>query len=308
MSTGKTIISICFIIFALNGSICAQELNQINNSTDELTVQRKNGGTIILKIPSKASFSKYDYWKTLLLDFQNALEKAKENIPRYEFFSISYIQGKTLKIEDSQNIITFDVKNDQNPRKKNVSALTDLKNNTILELHVSEIDELVDSSIAIEIDSAIAAIKSKKIDFLSNNRYFYDGLKNELKTNKAKVFPAMTLGGNLSFFQGKPLTEGRLGLGVIRNNRFLLLSNAFLIQYDDESKKEKLAYMLGPLFSYESFGAEFLVKISDKNELLKDLNTRLSLKYYHKLFMVSLDFYNYPELTPKFGISFGIGR
>ena len=75
--------------------------------SDSLIIEREDGQKIRLIWPYNKNVKKKVAWQELLEDFQSDFRKVVDDIPEYKFYSIVYLQKKSLVVDEVKGRETY---------------------------------------------------------------------------------------------------------------------------------------------------------------------------------------------------------
>ena len=235
------------------------------NRSDSLIIERKDGQKIKLIWPYNQNIKKNNNWEQLIDDFQSDFTKVLENIPPYEYYSISYLQKQNLVVDEVRGKETYTV-NENNGIEYVKSNLCKLSSKYLqLTIEFNEKTELLHPSLKTEIESAISEIKNKfYISSTTAERHYYSVNSATILPNpKAKLKFFIATGARLGMLKDKPYIELRPGLGLMQDEKYYFSINwNFMTNYNTLLDKTDYDSYLG--LTVGSIGAGFGTEVAFK--------------------------------------------
>jgi len=235
------------------------------NRSDSLIIERKDGQKIKLIWPYKENIKKNNNWEQLLDDFQSDFTKVVDNIPAYEYYSITYLRKQNLVVDEIRGKETYTVNENSGMDyvKSNLCILHG--KNLKLSIEFSEKSELLHPSLKIEIKSAILEMKNKfYISPTTAERHYYSVNRATLMPNpKPKLKFFVATGARLGILKDKPYVELRPGLGLMQDEQYYFSLNwNFMTQYNTLMEKTEYDSYVG--LTVGSIGAGFGTEVAFK--------------------------------------------
>lgn len=245
-------------------------------------------------------------WYSLLITFQNDLQKLQNTIQDYEFFTILYKENESIEINESAGGESYRIGSNEKLKRKNICSIIGEEYRIIIEF--SNASELLENDIAQSINLAIQNVDFNFYQRIIRYQYsFSQGGKPISPYNFDKLKFVVLPGINMGLYKGKVISEVRLGFGLTADKRILSLSGAWLNRYDHSTDRLLNATMVGVSYYRGNSGVEMMFRLSDKNDLLNDDLDRVSFLW--KVNSLRLAFHTYigKPYEVHFGVSAGYG-
>lgn len=240
--------------------------NAQNTLGDTLSIFNQN--ELFIKIASsdiqqlKHSADIYD----LISGFQTNLSTVINQVPRYDIFSITYVKNQSLKVEEVNGIVKYQVENGAMVKAHNQSTVNLWTENLQVIFYVNELEDLQTRNYNSMIKSAFAKVKRganfrQKVNS-PRNEFFYSYSKGKLVDGYEKVkFTnrfSLVFGGTIGFFKANPIYELSSGIGYnfgVKNKRMVYLFLGQLFQYNQDLERPEVANLYGVGFKPNKRGS-----------------------------------------------------
>lgn len=291
----------------------AQEINK----TDTLKIYDQDRLMIKVTSPQIQNLKKGTRMINLLDAFRNNFESIQSQIPEYTIYEIYYEKDASLRIEEVEGVVRYQVTNGITSMGFNQSVAYLKEDNLVISLYFNELADLLDKKYDSMLGSAFAKVgkppgRIREVYF-PINVYNYSYSKGEMmKRNNPtprKYNIAIPISLTTGVFKGSLMVEWGVGLGAYIGRR----KRSFLYAFFNDSytyDKELDTALEQPLWGVAlstprgSFSIAFP---SDEDEIYDDISVRIggSSKVLNN---VMINFYWYVgKETLHPGFSIGVG-
>lgn len=227
-----------------------------NNSGDTLNIFSQEELFIKIASPNihklKHSADIYE----LISEFKTNLSSVVDQIPKYDIFTISYVKSQSLKVEEVQGTVKYQVENNQMVKAHNQNIVHLIAPDLQVTFYINEMEDFQTRNYESMIKSAFAKVKrgSKLRQKINSpiNEFFYSYSKGEMVDGyervKFKNRFGIVVGATVGFFKSKPIYEVSTGIGYnfgVKNNNMLYLYLGQLYRYDESLERPEVANLLG---------------------------------------------------------------
>lgn len=226
--------------------------------SDTLNIIYQGENLIKMVAPRINQYKHQRVYQDLLSDFKSQLEVVAPQIPDYKVFNITYIKNASLRAEEVQGIVKYQIENGKPVPAyfQNKAILQD--GNLKIIIRFNKMEELFEMDYRDLIGKAFLKVKTRNNNFFnilsspfpnvfgSPREYFYSYSENKMVRGyeKVKFRNRVGLVGNASIgiFKNQPIYELNEGIGFLfgrKNENLFYIFHGYMYLYDKESSSHQ---------------------------------------------------------------------